>query len=65
MDLLTVLGWIGVGALCLIATYAASAMTLLVFAFRLAAREEEIPPSLDCRDGHHATCLGCSCPHHQ
>lgn len=37
---------------------------LLALIFRLAAQEEEIPSSLDCKDARHPACVGCGCSCH-
>lgn len=64
MDLLIILGWIGLAILVAGAAWASVAMLLLVAAFRLAASQEEIPRSEACSHGRHAACPGCSCTHH-
>lgn len=46
------------------ALYLVIAIALIVLIFRLAARQEEIPSSLDCRDARHVACAGCACRCH-
>lgn len=64
MDVLTVLGWILTGIAIAFAVYVTLAMLGLAGAIRIAASQEEIPRSLDCRDGHHRACPTCSCRCH-
>jgi len=47
------------------AVYLIVAIALVVAAFRLAASQEEIPSSLDCRDARHVACAGCACSCHR
>ena len=64
MDALTILGWVGTGLLVAFALYITLAMLSLAGAIRVARSQEEIPKSLDCRDGSHAGCPTCSCRCH-
>lgn len=64
MDLMTILGQ-GITALVIgAALYLAFAIALVILIYRLAARQEETPRSLDCRDARHVACAGCACGCH-
>lgn len=64
MDLMTILGNSIIALVVVAALYLAAAIALIVAAFRLAASQEEIPSSLDCRDAQHVACAGCGCSCH-
>lgn len=64
MDLLSTLGDVLIILLIALVIYAAAAIAMILAAYRLAAAQEEIPRSLDCRDSRHAACVGCSCRCH-
>lgn len=62
---LTLLGWIALGLLTVLALYVTLGMLGLLGATHLARTQEEIPRSLDCRDGRHKACPTCSCRCHR
>lgn len=61
---MTILGNSIVALVILAALYLAAGIALVMAAYRLAARQEEVPSSLDCRDARHAACAGCACSCH-
>lgn len=61
---MTVLGRIVIALVIGGAAWLLIGSLLLVLVFRLAARQEESPSSLDCRDARHPACTGCACSCH-
>lgn len=61
---MTILGNGIITLIIVAAVYLVLAIALIVAAFRLAASQEEIPSSLDCRDARHVACAGCACSCH-
>lgn len=64
MDILSALGNLLIILLIALVVYAAIAIAMILAAYRLAAAQEQIPRSLDCRDSRHVACVGCSCRCH-
>ncbi|WP_449408045.1 hypothetical protein [Microbacterium maritypicum] len=64
MDVLSILGTIAAALVLAAAVWIVVAFALIAAAYRLAAAQEQIPASLDCRDRRHIACLGCSCSCH-
>lgn len=61
---MTVLGRIVIALVIGGAAWLLIGSLLIVLVFRLAARQEEFPSSLDCRDARHPACAGCACSCH-
>lgn len=62
-----VLSAVGIAITCLViaaAIYLIVGISLLLIVFRLAAAQEGVPSSLDCRDARHLACAGCACSCH-